>query len=231
MAKLAQEGVISAMNNFDKYDQHTVDVINENEDSIDRLADAVDSYLIGLSTHVPDGKNSEILNYYMQCFGEFERIGDHAVNLTENAAELHSRNAEFTLQARKELHVLSEALSDILASTYGAFSRLDFEAAKKIEPVEEVVDDMVTTLKDNHIKRLREGTCTMQSGLTFLDVLTNVERISDQCSNVGVYTVSLADARAVKAHDYISVLHQGLDEFFNKAYEERHEYYFGKLNK
>ena len=231
MAKLSQEGVINAMNNFDAYDQHVVDVIAENEDSIDRLADAVDNYLIGLSRHSLDGRNNERLNYYMQCFGEFERIGDYAVNLTENAGDLHARNTEFSQYAKEELHVVSEALRDILSSTYTAFSRLDFEAARKIEPVEEVVDDMVASLKDRHIKRLREGQCTIQNGLVFLDVLTNVERISDQCSNVGVYTMSLADARAASPHDYISVLHQGQDEYFNKAFKERHDYYFGELEK
>ena len=231
MAKMAQEAVINAMNEFDEFSQEAIDVINENEDNIDRLADAVDNYLVGLGTHVPNGRNNDILNYYMQCFSEFERIGDLAVNLTENASEIHEKGASFTPQAQNELLVLSNALRDILLNTYAAFSHSDFEAARKIEPVEEVVDDLVGVLRANHTRRLREGRCNMYSGLVFLDVLVNVERIADQCSNVGIYTLALTDEHVMQSHhDYIHELHQGNDEFFNEEYRTKHDYYFNALS-
>ena len=231
MAKMAQEAVINAMNEFDEFSQEAIDVINENEDNIDRLADAVDNYLVGLGTHVPNGRNNDILNYYMQCFSEFERIGDLAVNLTENASEIHEKGASFTPQAQNELLVLSNALRDILSNTYAAFSHSDFEAARKIEPVEEVVDDLVGVLRANHTRRLREGRCNMYSGLVFLDVLVNVERIADQCSNVGIYTLALTDEHVMQSHhDYIHELHQGNDEFFNEEYRTKHDYYFNALS-
>lgn len=230
MAKLSQEAVINAMNEFDEFNQEAIDVINENEDSIDRLADAVDNYLVGLGTHVPNGKNNEILNYYMQCFSEFERIGDLAVNLTENATEIHDRGADFTPHAKNELLVVSSALRDILSNACAAFCNTDFEAARKVEPVEEVVDDIVATLRGNHMRRLREGRCNMYSGLVFLDVLVNVERIADQCSNIGIYTLALTNEHVMQSHhDYIHELHQGNDEFFNEEYRTKHDYYFNAL--
>lgn len=195
MAKLSQEAVVNAMGVLDEYNQEAIDVIKTNEDSIDRLADAVDNYLVGLGHYIPSGKNNDILNYFIQIFSEFERIGDHAVNLTENAEDLKSKGSEFTPQAKNELMVIGSAIREILSDAYAAFSHMDFEAARKVEPIEEVVDDIVATLRNNHIKRLREGKCSVYSGLEFLDALVNIERVADQCSNIGVYTLGLTDDR------------------------------------
>ena len=232
MARLARSGVMNAMNVLEKFDRHTVDIIRENEDHIDKLADHVDNYLIRLSPYVPTGHQNDLLNYYIQCFGEFERIGDHAVNLTENAQEFIERNASLSPVARQELTVLTEALGEILDYTYSAFGATDYDAARKIEPVEEVVDDLVATLRSNHIHRVRDGQCTVYAGLTFLDILVNVERIADQCSNVGVFTLSMSDKHIMNNHhDYIHELHQGKDPVFNRAYQETHDKYFGELKR
>ena len=232
MARLARSGVMNAMNVLEKFDRHTVDIICENEDHIDKLADHVDNYLIRLSPYVPTGHQNDLLNYYIQCFGEFERIGDHAVNLTENAQEFIERNASLSPVARQELTVLTEALGEILDYTYSAFGATDYDAARKIEPVEEVVDDLVATLRSNHIHRVRDGQCTVYAGLTFLDILVNVERIADQCSNVGVFTLSMSDKHIMNNHhDYIHELHQGKDPVFNRAYQESHDKYFGELKR
>ena len=108
----------------------------------------------------------------------------------------------------------------------------DYEAARHIEPVEEVVDDLVATLRANHIRRVRDGQCTVYAGLTFLDILVNVERIADQCSNVGVFTLSMFDEHIMNNHhDYIQALHQGKDPVFNRAYQEAHDKYFGELKR
>ena len=232
MARLARSGVMNAMNVLEKFDRHTVDIICENEEHIDKLADHVDNYLIRLSPNVPTGHSNDLLNYYIQCFGEFERIGDHAVNLTENAQEFIERNASLSPVARQELAVLTEALGEILDYTYSAFGATDYDAARKIEPVEEVVDDLVATLRSNHIHRVRDGQCTVYAGLTFLDILVNVERIADQCSNVGVFTLSMSDKHIMNNHhDYIHELHQGKDPVFNRAYQETHDKYFGELKR
>ena len=230
MARLARSAVSGAMDNLCRYDQKAVDVINENEDHIDKLADHVDNYLIKLSPHVPTGHGNDLLNYYIQCFSEFERIGDYAVNLTENAQELLNRNVQFSPMAQQEIAVLKEALEEIIGYAYRAFAATDSQAARCIEPVEEVVDDLVATLRSNHIRRLRDGQCTVYAGLTFLDILVNIERIADQCSNIGVYTLSMFDKNIMNNHhDYIHELHQGNDPFFNESYQRTHDKYFGML--
>ncbi len=232
MARLARTGVMSAMGVLDEYNAHEIKVINENEDHIDKLADHVDNYLIRLSPHMPSGHGNDLLNYYIQCFGEFERIGDHAVNLTENAQEFIDRNASLSPMARQELKVLREVLGEILDYTYKAFAATDYDAARRIEPVEEVVDDLVATLRTNHIRRVRDGQCTVYAGLTFLDILVNVERIADQCSNIGVFTLSMTDEHIMNNHhDYIHALHQGKDPLFNRAYQEAHDKYFDELKR
>ncbi|MBQ9460216.1 MAG: Na/Pi cotransporter family protein, partial [Oscillospiraceae bacterium] len=230
MAKLATEGVLSAMDVLQNYDKHKIDVINENEDSIDLLADRVDNYLIKLSPHALMGYGNELLNYYIQCFSEFERIGDYAVNLTENAQEMKDKGIELTGPALQELAVMRNALEEILGYAYKSFSALDMRAARHIEPVEEVVDDLVATLRSNHIRRMREGKCTTITGLIYLDILVNIERISDQCSNLGVYTLSQSDSTIMSNHhEYIHQLHQGLNEDYNRKYSDSREKYFGEL--
>ena len=190
MARLSRDGVVQALAVLESFDQKAIDVIVENEDHIDRLADAVDNYLIRLSARLGDNAANDTLNYYIQCFSEFERIGDYAVNLTENAADLHDRKMTFSDEARQELRVLSQALTEILGCACDSFINGDLELARRVEPVEEAIDDLVVTLRENHIARLREGRCKMYAGLTFLDVLINAERIGDQCSNIGISTIS-----------------------------------------
>lgn len=230
MAQLSREAVLGAMEVLQDFDQRKIDVINRNEDHIDLLADRVDNYLVKLSPHVTLGSANELVNYYIQCFSEFERIGDYAVNLTENAQELRERGAELSETAKKELLVVRDALEEILGYACQSFSAIDTRAARRIEPLEEVVDDLVATLRGNHIKRLRDRKCTTYAGLTFLDMLVNVERISDQCSNLGVYTLSQSDRSIMSNHhEYIRRLHQGFDPTFNQKYAEAHEKYFGAL--
>lgn len=231
MAELARKAVLSAMDVLQDYDRQAVDVIRENEERIDLLADRVDNYLIKLSPHITRGQGNDLLNYYIQCFSEFERIGDYAVNLTENAQELYERDARLSAEAKEELKVLRTALEDVTGYANQSFRAFDARAARRVEPIEEAVDDLVAALRSNHIKRLREGTCTIGAGVQFLDMIVNIERISDQCSNIGVYTLSLLDGSIMSdRHDYIRRLHQGGDPEFNRRYTEARETYFERLN-
>ena len=230
MGRLAREGVSNALGTLETFDQKTIDLVLENEDRIDQLADAVDQYMIRLSTHLSNGTSNDRLNFYIQCFSEFERIGDLAVNLTENAEALHNNKRTFSPAARHELAVIGEALREILDYAYDSFRRVDYEAARRVEPVEEVIDELVATLRSNHIKRLREGACSTYAGLTFLDMLVNAERIADQCSNLGIYVIAQQPAyRGLNHHEYTHALHQGSDAFFNEMFRERYQYYFQKL--
>ncbi len=230
MASLSVYGVKASIRTIRHYDEQAIKDINENEDYIDTLADKVDSYMIRFSPYVPKGANSNLLNYYIQCFSEFERIGDYATNITETAAEIKEKEIEFSPTAHQELAVLGEAIAQVLDYSYKAFTKLDITAAKKIEPIEEVIDDLVSQLRSNHIQRFHNGDCTVHGGITFLDILVNIERISDQCSNIGIYTLSLMEPQTVQnQHDYSKYLHSGQDEDFNNLYRKYHDKYFNLL--
>ena len=204
MARLACAGADSAMGTLGAYDRAVIETVQKNEQSIDMLADAVNNYLVRLSGHMEADDNSVLLNYYLQCFSEFERIGDYAVNLTESAEELHARGAQFSTTARQELAVLQDALHEIMGYAADAFTTRQASVARHIEPVEEVIDDLVETLRARHTRRLLDGKCTVYGGLGFLNSLTNIERIADQCSNLGIYTIALTDPDIARTHhDYI----------------------------
>ena len=150
MARLACAGADSAMDTLGAYDRAVIETVQENEQSIDMLADVVNNDLVRLSGHMEADDNSVLLNYYLQCFSEFERIGDYAVNLTESAEELHARGAQFSTTARQELAVLQDALHEIMGYAADAFTTRQARVARHIEPVEEVIDDLVETLRAAH---------------------------------------------------------------------------------
>ena len=230
MAKLASDGVSNALSVFYNYDQKVVDLVNSNEDQLDRLTDVIDRYLIAFSPYLSSSADNDRLNYYIQCFPEFERVGDLAVNLTEDAAELHENKRSFSPTAQHELKIIEAAIREILEYALWSFTEMDPKTARKIEPVEEVIDDMVATLRANHIRRLRDGSCETYAGLTFLDMLVNLERIADQCSNIGIYVISQQPQyRNMNHHDYTKSLHQGDDAFFNEMYQQRHAFYYDLL--
>ncbi len=230
MASLAEYNLEKASACLLQYDPKAVEEISENENRLDTLADKIDVYLLHLAPHMPQGELYDTLSYYTQCFPELERIGDHAVNLAESAAELHNGGGEFSPEARAELGIACDAVKEILTYASAAVTRLDMDAARRIEPLEEVVDDLVASLRKHHIRRLHAGICTTSSGLQYLDVLTNLERISDQCSNIGLFTLSLRDPRVMESlHNYSRYLHSGEDQFFNQAYAANHEAYYGRL--
>ena len=231
MASLAVSGVKVSIRAIRHYDKEAIDEINKNEDYIDMLADKVDNYMIHFSPHVPKGANSNLLNYYIQCFSEFERIGDYATNITETASEITEKQIVFSPIAHQELAVLGEAVAQVLDYSYKAFTKLDVVSAKKIEPIEEVIDDLVSQLRSNHIDRFHSGDCTVHGGITFLDILVNIERISDQCSNIGINTLSLMEPQTVQnQHDYTKYLHSGQDADFNELYRKYHDKYFSLLS-
>ena len=230
MARLSIESAHRAMKTIYDYSKEEIEAIEAQEKVIDALADNVDNYLVKFSPHVMTERDNSLFNFYIQSFSEFERIGDYAVNLTENADEIEKRKTEFSDGCKYELDLMMSAIEEILDYTYRAFAEKDPMLARYIEPIEEVVDDLVATARKNHIKRLRGGKCGIYSGVVFLDILVNIERIADQCSNLGCYVLGLYDLSVAKSHhDYVSWLHHGNDEFFNEEYKKIHEKYYSKL--
>lgn len=201
--------------------------IEKEEDAIDQMTDAASSYMLKLNPHLKDELHIKIIDQYYKDVTEFERLGDHAVNLMESAEQLSREGNGLTEDAKKELDILRRLITRILENTSLAFVKRDVVAARHIEPMEEVVDDLVNSLHDNHIARLRDGKCKVNSGIVFLDILTNIERISDICSNIGVATIARANPGAeTLAHSYISSLHQGNDKDYNMEYSRIHTEFY-----
>ena len=232
MTKVAQ----TAEDNYHKANQliHNFDVginneITRSENYIDFMTDHISSYLVGLSSNV-SGEALDVVNYNIKCILEYERIGDLAKNLAENAEELKRKGMKFSDVAVREMDVLHNALSEVLGYATAAYREKSPVIAKKIEPVEEVVDELVEDLRARHVQRLQSGVCNVIVGSTFLDMLVNIERISDQCANIGVYTVSLFDRMVAQdPHEFLKRLHAGEFEEFNKAYDEARARYMNML--
>lgn len=228
MARMAVDNTKDAMENLLQPQDGAAETIRQRESSIDRIADQISDYLVRLSPRVGDDE-SEKINYYIKCVTEFERIGDHAINLVESAEELEERGVHFSSGANRELGVIREALYQVLDYAFLAYHEQSIDSALHVEPLEEVIDELVATLRSNHILRLRRGQCNVESGFVFLDVLGNLERISDQCSNIGVHTVTAYGHETYSEHDYIRYLHEGHDERYSKEYKSVYEEYFSRL--
>ncbi|MCR5686289.1 MAG: Na/Pi cotransporter family protein [Lachnospiraceae bacterium] len=212
------------------FDEKTFNEVEEEESRIDYLADCVSNYMVQLTPHISDELHIQIQDEYYKLVTEFERLGDHAVNIAESARDLHNQNTTLSGIAKQEMVVARELLLQIFDFTRFAFLKRNADAARHIEPLEEVVDDMVSTLHENHLARLREGKCTLASGIVFMELLNNIERISDTCSNIGVATIArIHPEMANQTHKYISSLHQGDDADYNLQYNSARIKYFDKL--
>ena len=231
MYHLARNNVERAFDVVANYDEDALNAIEADEEIIDIMADRISNYLVALSGHISQEEHTEILNHYYTVVTEFERLGDHAVNIANVTRQLRKRNRAFTEYALRELSVLRKPIEEILDYSDQTFRKRDVTAARHIEPLEEVVDDMVNALRDNHLERLRKSVCSITAGTEFLNLLGDVERISDICSNIGVATIVRAMPELKhRSHDYISMLHSGESEEFNEEYRSAHEKYFTMMN-
>ena len=230
MYNASRSNIEKAMDLLHVYDEKVVDEIMEEEDNIDMLTDEVSNYLVAMSPHLKENYQVRILNEYYKVVTEFERLGDHATNIAEMAQDLDRKGIRFSDDALREIDVLEDLIYRILDLTRQAFEKRDVDAAVQIEPLEEVTDDMVNALHDLHLERLRKGQCSVDAGSSFLNLLSDLERISDVCSNVGVETLTRVNVELEsKAHEFISSLHSGHDETFNRRYQEAHEEFFSRL--
>ena len=231
MFRLADKNINRSFEVVNSYNPELVSKIRSDEDALDTMADRVSSYLMQISTHIDSDEQTEIMNHYYSIISEFERLGDHAMNIAETAEGLNQEDITFSDYALRELSVVRDLIRNILNYTGKTFKNCDAKAAQHIEPLEEVVDDMVNALRQNHLNRLRLQQCSVLAGTEFLNMLSDIERISDICSNVGVFTIARVRPEIKhEVHDYVSKLHSGNDEGFNREYEAAHDHYFELLN-
>jgi len=212
------------------YNEALDKVINEDEDCLDQFADASDHFLIGLSKVIESEAEDRQLDMLMQSVPNFERIGDYATNFSELAQRLLENKTEFSAMAKQELELVCGAVKEILNITVDAFSRDDSVAAKAVEPLEEVIDDMVMMLQDRHTKRLKKGECSVETGLIFMECLTYLERASDQCSSIAVMMLARDDESILNNHhEYLRTIHSGSDAAYTAEKNRRREQYIMPL--
>lgn len=230
MGQVALKNLKRSCKLLTSYNEDRVSVINDNEDKMDLFTDSMDNYLVSLSRNVENDDDNQRINSFMQTSTNFERIGDHAINIMESAQTIASGKLEFSDDARAELDLIEEAVLEITDITVLAFESMSDKEARKIEPLEEVIDDMVLTLKDRHIERLKKGGCTTASGIVFMDVLANLERVADQCSNIALLILGDKDRTILgNHHAYLRELHQGGDVEYVSELERRRRQYLAQL--
>ena len=231
MFRIADRNINRAFDVVNRFDTDLIAQIRADEDALDAMADKVSGYLMQISAHITSDQQTEVMNHYYSIISEFERLGDHAMNIAEDAEEMDQEGVSFSDYALRELSVVRDVIRNILNYTGRTFEKCDAKAAAHIEPLEEVVDDMVNALRQNHLERLHQRKCSVLAGTEFLNILSDIERISDICSNVGVFTIARMKPEIQhEIHDYVSKLHSGKDEAFNREYEAAHDHYFEMLN-
>ena len=218
MAAEAIEGFKLSIRAFDEYTPEMAQRIREIEDNTDHYEDILGTYLTKLSKSQVSDEDSAAVTKLLKAIGDFERISDHAVNVLESVEELREKGAEFSPAAKAELKTLCRATEDILTLTETAFVQGDLTTAYDVEPLEQVIDDIKSLLRNNHIRRLKEGTCTVETGFVWGDLLTNFERVSDHCSNIAVGIIDESE-HTMNAHEVIRNLKES-DAHFGKKYAE-----------
>ena len=218
MADLSTKALFDAISLFDNFDPKVADNIRDIENKVDGLEDAIGSYLIKVSSHTTDDGDSEQVTKLLHIIGDYERISDHAVNIVESCEELRDKKIAFSDEAQREITVLRNAVNEILELSYRAFTDNDLVAAAEIESLEQVVDDLRDKIKLNHIRRLQKSECTIEHGFVLSDILTNFERVSDHCANIGGCVIEIAQYDALEMHKYNKKKHTTSD--FEKKYRE-----------
>ena len=205
MGAVAHENLLDAVRQLSDYQEAREALITENEDKLDIYEDRLGDYLVKISQHGVSMSDIRTVSRLLHAIGDFERIGDHALNLQESARELHEKDLHFSDAAKEELEVLLTALNDIMALAFDSFAANDPMAAREVEPLEETIDQRIEESKVRHIHRLQAGECTIQLGFVLNDLLTNFERVSDHCSNIAVCVIE-SPADDLDPHAYISRL-------------------------
>jgi phosphate:Na+ symporter len=228
MAGLARFLCRDALALLMKNDAEALRLARQREDMIDRLDVATTNYLVNIMRVETGAKESREATTLLTFVSEFERIGDYAVNIIERSGEVFDKGLLFSDSAKRELGAIDSAIGEIFDLTTDAFTRADLTLAANVEPLEETVDDMCEVLHDRHIRRLKDGDCSIEAGIVFLEVLSNFERISDHCSNVAARLISDA-SDAPDTHALLRKLHKGLEEPYNELRARYREKYYEPL--
>ncbi len=230
MAALAKENFSRIVVLFDKYDAKAIEYIRENEDAIDRMEDKLGQYLLKLTQKELNESENKTVTELLHLINEFERIGDYSINILESAEEMYHHKIAFSAEAKRELAVINEAVAEIIDKACTCLVNHDSIVAAGIEPLEETIDRIQETLKNRHIERLKQGKCSVEGGVVLLDILTNLERIADHCSNIALYILDYnSDVSLFDHHEYLKSMHEGSKEEFNRLLSVYKEKYYARI--
>ena len=224
MAAEAQENLAEAMRLLHHYSDEGYRTVVEMEQVVDRYEDRLGSYLVKLTGQELSSKQNEDASKFLHTISDFERISDHALNIAQTAKEMREKSIVFSDDALRELAVLESALAEIVHITVNAFIRNDLSLASRVEPLEELIDDLCDELKLHHVDRLQKGLCTLLNGFLFNDLLTNYERVADHCSNIAVAMIEL-ESDSFDTHEYLSSIKEMKSDTYERYYEEYSQQY------
>ena len=219
MAEEAHQAVLESMHLVGRYSDKEFEEISELEDSGDHYEDELGSFLMKLSGQDLTERQERESTIFLHTLSDLERLSDHAKNIAGSAKEIHDKQISFSEEAHHELSVITAAVREILDITMKAFSGENIELAMKVEPLEEVIDDISDEMKLNHIERLQQGRCSINQGFVFNDLITDFERISDHCSNIAVALIEIYSG-SFATHEYLGQVKEEHNDIFDKCYNE-----------
>jgi len=217
MSEHTKNAIIIATQLQIDYSEDKVEEVEKLEQIVDKFEDSVGTYLVRIAGKDLGKEDSHLLSILLHSISDFERISDHAINIAESVKKMHDQDLEFSEQGSEELNALGNAVRDIIILTQDVFAKEDLKKAVKVEPLEEVIDDLVKEMKQRHILRLRRGECSMEAGLLLEDILTNYERVSDHCSNIAAALIEI-QADELDMHEYVDVKVKGRDPYFKEEF-------------
>jgi len=224
MAILAKETLLSSIEIAGQYNDKLMHHIIESEDLIDKYEDQIGTYLVKISTKVLSSADTKKSSKILHAIGDFERLGDHALNIANTAKELYSKGLSFSDEATRELDVLADAIKYTLDITMSAYQNDDIQLATEVEPLELAIEDLIATIRTRHIERLQTGACTIEMGFLLSEFLNNYERISDHCSNIAVAVIIVAND-TFDTHQYLNAIRHENSEF-DSVYENFKEKFY-----
>lgn len=224
MSEVAFESVSESIDLIFNYDDKKAKKIADFEDKLDYYEDKIGVYLVKLSQGELSKIDSNTVSMELRAIGDFERIGDHAVNLLKAAKEIKEKKLKFSKHAEEELKILISALYEIFSITKNAYQNNDIELAKKVEPLEQVIDNLTKRIRSRHVNRLSDGECTIEMGFVLSDLLNNFERVSDHCSNIAVSIIETLES-GIRPHEYLNSVKYSGNEDYDNSYNEYKEKY------
>ena len=224
MAERAEGNLLMAVGLRNRWSDKDFRMVGETESVIDRYEDKLGTYLMKITSKSLSQSQSEEVSKYLHTISDFERISDHALNISEAAKEIHDKDLQFSPEACHELDVIESAVREILSIAVGAFVENDPQRAARVEPLEEIIDGLCDEMKSHHVDRLQSGSCTLNLGFVFNDLLTNYERVADHCSNIAVAIIEL-ESDSFDTHEYLNSVRAMKSSSFARYYEEYKQEY------